>query len=324
MKAATLIVKIAVSLGLLAYILSSLDLADMLERTTGSDLAILALGVAVVALQPLLGALRWKVLLRALRQPSRFAALTRWTYVGLFLGQVLPTSVGADAVRIVFARRGGCSLKNAVNSVLLDRIALLLALVLMLAVSLPWIGQYVGAEELYYLVPLLLVGAVGGLVLLAQADRLPQRFQRGRAMHAASHLARDLRATLLDPAYGGATLLLTFASHLNLIAAIYVFARAAGATVGLGECLVLMPSVLLASVLPISIGGWGTREFAMVAALGTAGVSPEIAVLVSVWLGLASILVTTPGALALAFGGRRSGAALPPLFGNTVPAGGLS
>jgi hypothetical protein len=52
---------------------------------------------------------------------------------------------------------------------------------------------------------------------------------------------------------------------------------------------------------PISIGGWGLRELAVVSLLGTHGVAPEKALLFSVCFGLALAVGFLPGALAWLF-----------------------
>jgi hypothetical protein len=48
----------------------------------------------------------------------------------------------------------------------------------------------------------------------------------------------------------------------------------------LSVMLVLPPTMLLAG-LPISVGGWGVREFSIMVALGMLGASPDVGLLVS-------------------------------------------
>ena len=57
------------------------------------------------------------------------------------------------------------------------------------------------------------------------------------------------------------------------------------------------PTVLLVSMLPISIGGWGVREGAMVVALHGFGISAEDALLPSVLFGLCAVAATLPGGI---------------------------
>ena len=51
------------------------------------------------------------------------------------------------------------------------------------------------------------------------------------------------------------------------------------------------------AIVPISIGGWGLRELAVISLLGTYGVAPERALLFSVCFGLALAIGALPGAL---------------------------
>jgi len=53
----------------------------------------------------------------------------------------------------------------------------------------------------------------------------------------------------------------------------------------------------LATLVPLSIGGWGVREGAMIALLAPLGVTHETALLFSVALGLAIMLASLPGIL---------------------------
>jgi hypothetical protein len=52
------------------------------------------------------------------------------------------------------------------------------------------------------------------------------------------------------------------------------------------------------ALVPISIGGWGLREVAVIALLGNHGVPPERALLFSVCFGLTLAVGSLPGALA--------------------------
>jgi hypothetical protein len=58
---------------------------------------------------------------------------------------------------------------------------------------------------------------------------------------------------------------------------------------------ILMPPVMLVVALPVSAGGWGVREGAIVASLALAGVGTTPALLLSVELGVIGTLVGLPG-----------------------------
>ena len=61
------------------------------------------------------------------------------------------------------------------------------------------------------------------------------------------------------------------------------------------EIFLLLPLVLLMSLLPVSIAGWGVRETAMVGALSFVAVAETDALLLSVLFGLIVMVIGLPG-----------------------------
>jgi len=53
---------------------------------------------------------------------------------------------------------------------------------------------------------------------------------------------------------------------------------------------------------PISVGGWGVREGAMVTALGLVNIAPSVALAVSIQFGLIMLVVGLPGGVLALFG----------------------
>ena len=291
-----LAVKVIVTIGLLAWLVSKVDPASLLQQLTRGDPILLLAGTAVLALSPLLGALRWRLILRRLGAALPTHGIVQWTYAGVFFNQVLPATVGGDGLRIWLASRAGAPLATVINSVVLDRVAMILSLVALVVASAPWFGALVPRPQLILLGGLLLGGTASGLVFVMAADAMPKSLLRWRVARWVASLSRDTRSLFLNLRSGPGIVVLSVASMFNIMLSICLFALAFGARASGAEILVLLPPVIAASTLPISIGGWGTREVAMIAALGTIGVPAETAVLASIWLGLASIVTSLPGA----------------------------
>lgn len=101
--------------------------------------------------------------------------------------------------------------------------------------------------------------------------------------------------------------------HLLAGATMWLIARGLDVPVGLVDCLVLMPPIVLVAGMPLSIAGWGLREGAVVAVFGLAGVPVDGALLMSILFGAMLLLVSLPGGLFLALGETpAAGAALSP------------
>lgn len=288
--------RIAASVGILAYLVGKVGFASTYQSILDSDLLYLAAGTLVLAVQPIIGALRWIVILGALNENQQRREIVRWNYIGVFFGQILPATVGTDAIRVWLAGRSNTGWRVALVSVTLDRIVMLLVLSVLLLAGLPYISQMIGSPWINYFVPAFAALGFAGVICLSLADKLPIDYTRHRALKALQYLAEGVRAIIAARLTLFLTLCISVLSYFGLMTSVFLFARAFGASAGFFETMVLLPPVLVASMLPVSIGGWGTRELAMVAALGLIGISESSALLSSMWLGISSIIIAVPGA----------------------------
>ncbi len=305
-----LVAKLLITVGLLTWLVSKIDLALVLAQMRRGDVGLLLAGTIVLALQPVLGALRWRFILVRLDLHMPFRHIVWWTYAGTFFNQVLPVS-GGDGVRIWMAARAGGPLAVVINSVVLDRVVMILSLVALVIISAPWFEAVLSPDQLVLLSTMALASVGTGLLFVFLADKMPQSLRRWGIAAWLASLSGSTRALLLSPASACGVFALSTISVLNLMVSTTLFALAFGATADALRILMLLPPVIAASTLPISVGGWGTRELAMVAALGIASVSSEIAVLASIWLGLASVLISLPGAFCHFALGKPGSSALP-------------
>ena len=85
------------------------------------------------------------------------------------------------------------------------------------------------------------------------------------------------------------------------VAVVWLIAENVGITVGFTECLVIVPTVLLVSAVPVSIAGWGVREGAMVVGFSYIGMSTADAIFLSVTLGIGMTVVGLIGGLVWMF-----------------------
>jgi uncharacterized membrane protein YbhN (UPF0104 family) len=124
-------------------------------------------------------------------------------------------------------------------------------------------------------------------------------------------VSRDLRLFFFNVTSLATAMIAAFASNLLLVGAGFVLAYGAGIDVDFVTWLVVMSVVLLVSALPISIGGWGTREIAMVYMLGLFAVPPDLAAAVSIQFGLCLTVASLVGAPVWATLGRNRARPIP-------------
>ena len=299
------VLKGVLSVGLIWFVFSKVDLASAWSQAKTLDPAMLVLAFVLSLAQVWLGAVRWWLVLRALNAAfSAFQAFVVY-YVGVFFSIVLPGAVGGDAVRMWMAHRSGLSLTSSINSVMLERAATVLALVLLVTATQPLLLARVPSIPGSWVFPVLSVLGIAGILVLSVLDRLPLSLHRWRAVRGLVHLAGDTRRLFFRPMWSGSTLVVAALGHVNLSLVAYVLAVGLGLDVDVLDCLVLVPPVILIMTLPISIAGWGVRETAMVAAFGYVGVEGHSSLVLSVLFGVVTTVTALPGGVVWLLSGAR-------------------
>lgn len=288
--------KAAITALIIWLLIGKLDLAPVGEALGRITLSAVALVIVMTAAQMAIATLRWSRVLKAVGTPVGFLAAFRFLAIGLFFNQALPSSIGGDALRVWYIRRLGAPLAKSVHGVLLDRMMALVALLLIVAAALPVLFGLVGDPVARSTLPaMVLVGLVGfvGLLVLGTEQSVLDRWRPTRSL---AGLARDARSLFLSPAAPG-ILLLSAAIHGLTIVIVWVLGRDINPAIEFGHCLVIVPPVLLLSVVPISLAGWGVREGAMVVAFGFVDIAMADAFALSVTMGLSLIVAGVPGGL---------------------------
>ncbi|MFB6463653.1 lysylphosphatidylglycerol synthase transmembrane domain-containing protein [Bradyrhizobium tunisiense] len=292
-KALLTLAKFAVSIGILVLLLRTQDLSSLQADLLAVRLDMLALAVLLLFVQTFVLCHRWILILRAMHVPLDWLSGWRILMVSTFFNQVLPA--GGDAVRIWMLRRHGVQWSPTISSIVADRFLALLALGVVILAGLPFLLQRISDRSLLFAIIVVLVMACFGLIALLMLDRWPPRIIAALparivqfALLVRAPLAADGRGTLMASAV---------IIHLITVAACQVLAIGLDAPLSALDAFALVPLVILSSAVPISIGGWGVREGAMVAALGLAGIASDKALAISVFLGLGGLIIGLVGGL---------------------------
>lgn len=289
--------KIAVSIALLAAVSRSMDFDGVVSILLRIPVSAVAAAVLLIALQTFVQGARWWLVLSVISGPMPLARVVRLTFVGVFFNQVLPTSVGGDAVRVWQVQRGGVRVQTAIKSVLLERIWGVLVLSFLVAGGLLYLGERIDNAPLRLGLIATLPLGLCGVALMTSFDLLPQAFHKRPLLGSLARLGGDARRLFLAPALASRLFLLSIIGHV--LSALVVYTLAAGLRLDLPVwvCLAIVPSVLLATLIPLSFAGWGLREGAMIVLLGYLGTAPDAALAVSLVFGVAMIIAALPGCL---------------------------
>ena len=313
-----IVLTLVVTVLAVAYLVWKIDLGGVFDILRDTDPAWVALAVAIMVLTVPPMALRWKWLLAAQGIQDRFAWLTRSYFVAYAAGQILPTSIGGDAVRIFeSARRHVGRTADLTAIVLLERAlggaatVLLGAFGFALALGHYDIGAYLWLEGAF---------VIGTIILFAMffSRRLRPLLARARPIARRFRLERPLAAF-----YDGVH---HFRGHPRLLIGVFVFTTAlqavrilaiwaAGEAVGIDVeprlYYVMGPLFFLVLLVPFTLNGFAVREAFFVSFLGAAGVPADQAFAAGVLFFLVATVLAVPGAAIMLWeglhGGRRAG-----------------
>ena len=257
-----------------------------------------------MSLQLVLGGLRWHTILVRLGANPSIRASVRLFYISAFFNSYLWGAVGGDVLRAWLTTGGGVSGKTAVNSVILDRVAALAGVAILVLVTGPIFLSRVGTTLPMYIPIGLSAAGLIGIGMVAFLDRLPISWLGKRIVRFLQSLASSVRVVFFETKSVLPVIGLAIAAQIALGAATYAMAASIGINVSAIDCIVLMQPVALVANLPISVGGWGVRETAVVLLFGLVGVPSSAALVLSLQLGLLSLFVVLPGGILWLFFAR--------------------
>lgn len=290
-------------LALLGAVLALADPARVLAQLRQAHPGWLLAGLAAAVASNVVSALRWRALARWLGADLHVGDACRWYFQAIGLNALLPGAVvGGDVYRAVVLRRAGQDTLASSWSVVLDRVSGLwmlcaiggLGAAACADVLAPWLRLPAGV-----FIALMLAGTALWLLLPWALPALLRRWCPG--------WLAPLRTAALRPDFGaqlGWQVLASVAVQILSAAALAGGGLALGVQLSPAAWAFAIAPVFLMAALPVSVGGWGTREAAAVAALAPFGVAAPAAVGVGVIYGVYGL---AQGALgALAFGLPRS------------------
>jgi uncharacterized membrane protein YbhN (UPF0104 family) len=321
-------IQVAVSVGLLAWLLLRIaereGMSALAERMGTLAWLPVAAAIALHFVAVLAGVARWRLLLdaRGLGQP--FLWLLRSFLIGRFIGAFTPSTAGLDGWRgFEVARRTGDVAASA-SVILVEKLVGLIGMATVCAAVLPFgVLDRMGATALLGIVSGIAFASAMGLWILASPERtrrlarwLPKPL-RARAARLAEGLATGgLTGGRLATAVGWGCI-----SHLALSAVFAATGLALEVPVDPLALLAVGNAIVMAVLVPVSVGGVGVREGMAVFLLAGAGVSEADAVLIALLGYLTGQFPALVGGILLAIDRAGGLARVPDAMGMDAPSG---
>ncbi|HXG66153.1 MAG TPA: lysylphosphatidylglycerol synthase transmembrane domain-containing protein [Blastocatellia bacterium] len=284
--------QVGIGVGALALLIIKSDARGLVEAIKATRVAWLPLAVLASVAVTWLMAYRWGLILAVRGHRMKTSRLFVYYLIGIFFMNFVPGGgVSGDVARLLYVDRDVRDKAFVLSTLVYERMVGLFVLLLIgLAATLASRAYLPPGRMLYAGEAFLAIAFFASAMLMSEAVssrlarlalRLGGRFRAERIGQAAARVLgaiselRQHRRMLLT------TVLLSFIIRVVWGMGAYVVARAMGLPLNLLVVFAFISLVDLIRMLPISVGGLGVREWAMVALFANVGIGREQALMFS-------------------------------------------
>ncbi len=267
-RKATTILKIVISLLALGFVILKTDVSSVLAIYQRSNLLLVAFAISIFVSSKFLAAIRLKLFLE--RSGVKITRVYNYKLylLGMFYNLFLPGGVGGDGYKIyLLSKRQNIKASKLFWAVLTDRLSGIMALFILaiiLSLFLNFSPGFGYKAYIWLLIPLAL---------------------------AASYYLLKKFLPWLRPVFGSSTLLSIAVQILQTVCAYLIFIAIGGAGNVTGYLFLFLVSSVVA-MLPISIGGIGTREVTFLFGSGILQLDQNISIAMSLMFYLVTAFVS--------------------------------
>ena len=257
----------------------------------------------------MLSAWRWQRVLAVFDTHVGLRTLLGYYLAGQFVGNVLPSTVGGDVLRVSRSSKSTGSPDVAFASVVIERLTGFVALPLLTLIGILVRPSLLDVPHAWISVLIALITVVALLVILvvAASPHLAGRFAKHEnwmRFIGAVHIGIDRMRR--EPGRATSVVLAAVCYQMSVVAAVWCAVHALGVSVPDAAVIAFVPAVAMAQVLPISLSGLGIREGLLVVLLHPLGVPTGKAIGVGLlWYGM-TLVVSLLGAPLFAIGHRKA------------------
>lgn len=300
-KRLQLLIRVALSAGLLALLAYTIDLREMGQLLAGLRWDLFVLLIILCLFERLLSAWKWQVLLAAHGSALSLWQLFRIQMTTGCFGLFLPSALGMDVLRMVAISQCSSKPVQAVAASAADRfISLSMNLLLAAVTALIAAGTYL-AWPMALVFPTLFVGfaAVVAILSLPGLNRWVAPLVQRVLGESITAKLREFYASLLAYRHHERALALNAAifALMIVIRMVMVYFQAMALNIEADFLLLalVLPLVWVALMLPISVGGLGLQEGAYFTFLRGIGIGGPAAVAISILEHVIVRVASLPG-----------------------------
>ena len=307
-----IILKGAVSLGLLIYLFTRIKVEGLLDVLASARLSFLLLVLICYFASQIVSSIRWALLARPVGFERPFKEFTVYYLIGMFFNLFAPSTVGGDVGRVYYLASAGPQPRaqswvgrtaTALSTVVADRAVGMAVLLWIAAAALIIFPAYMMPGPVRLVTFGLALGLLLGWLLLPIFHRLLYRLIQplGEGVAAAIETYLTRRGVVLQ------AMMLSLIIHFGQAALHVVLGWALDLQIPWSYAFILYPLVGAFSAIPVSFNGIGLREGGYLFMLQRIEISPEKALAFSLLWFIVVVLDSMVGGIVFIFRKRREG-----------------
>jgi|TARA_B110000971_G_scaffold215778_1_gene249807 uncharacterized membrane protein YbhN (UPF0104 family) len=288
------LMQLLLAVGLLVLVWRLVEGEQVLEMLGSANPSWLIASLAVISLQTVLSALRWRLTAGQLGLSFSRGTALREYYLAQIANQALPGGILGDAGRALRSR-APAGLFTSGQAVVLERLAGQVAVFLLMLIAL-FVTQLIPVAVDWPSWLLLTVGLI--LISLSAISAVLiwiARNSMGKTGRLLKGLAVSSRLAFSPSRVLWRQVLLSLGTALCNVAGFTFAAWAVGFELLFLDALAVVPMILLAILLPITVSGWGLREGVAVALFPIVGATATQGLAASMAFGLTFLAAALPG-----------------------------
>ncbi len=287
------------SLTAFAFILKEINPEQLASMLQAQQPQWLVLAIFLMVFQAFISTFRWQKIIETLRPEClgerTVKELFSFNYICMFFNCCLPGTIGGDVLRVLMLRSPNIPLSTSSHSVIIDRLFAVLAIVIMVAAGLPWMLPMLGFDFAWIGILATIVGFALLHPILSFASNFLSKKPQKKLIHLIKNFIDSVLVIIWRRHVFIALLAQAICAHAVFCLAVWAIAQSLSIDFSFYNTLLFIPPILLVSLLPISVGGWGVRELLMVYLLALIGIEKEPALMISVQLGIWLMVASLPG-----------------------------
>lgn len=287
------VVRIVITLFILILIFRNIEIKSVKEIILQANISLLFLAVVFQLISTLLAGYRWGQVMKKLNFGKRSDFYMRSYFKGSFFNQGLPTSIGGDAVRVLDVAGNGHRKRDAFIGVFIDRVLGLSGLLILNLIANYFLPELL-PDNLFFIINLIVIAGLFGFISFIYIHKI-KALNKGRVLNYILRVSEQLNKILHDKRSISFHLIIGVLIHLFSIVNIYLIGKSVGLEYDLLTMAVVVPPVILLTLIPISLAGWGIREGAMIGIFGLIGATQANVLSMSILYGIILIIASLPG-----------------------------